>query len=541
MQLRPYQQNLINDIYEQWQSGHKNVCAVMPTGAGKTVTFSAMNTDGRPSCTIVHRQELVGQISKTYAMTGIVHNVIAPQPVINFCIQQHIDAVGRSFYDPQSPASVAGVDTLPRRFNAGERWPNSIQRWTGDECHHFLQSNKWGKAVDLFPNAYGLGVTATPIRADNKSLHFDQGGLFHSLVQGPGMRDLIEMGNLCDYRVIAPKPSINEDDLDIGSTGEFTEKSKKRAVEKSKITGDVVDTYCQHVPGKQAIVFAVDIEQSEKIAERFNAAGVKAAALSSKTNDSIRAEMVKRFAQGTIQVLVNVDLFGEGFDVPAVEVVIMARPTMSFGLFVQMFGRCLRTAPGKQYGIIIDHVGNVMRMAATHGMPDTPRQWKLWIDRADKNSKRNPDAVPVRTCESCMLTYERTQMQCPYCGHLYEPEGRDLPAQVDGILEEMSPELLQQLRMAKAEIWSDFVPVPHGASDAIAGKKHKDHARRQMAQSQLIEAMEFWGGVQLAEGRTDAQMQARFLHRFGVDVLTAQTLKAADAIKLTEQIRLSLT
>ena len=151
--LRPYQTQLIDDIRAKWAGGAQNVLAVMPTGAGKTVTFSKLNADGERSCTIVHRQELVGQISKTYAMTGIYHNIIAPQSVINFCIRLHIAATGRNFYDPRAAVSVAGVDTLIRRFKPGDSWSNSIRRWTLDESHHGRQDNKWGTAAALFPNA----------------------------------------------------------------------------------------------------------------------------------------------------------------------------------------------------------------------------------------------------------------------------------------------------------------------------------------------------------------------------------------------------
>ena len=536
--LRPYQQQIIDDTHASWEAGHRNVLVQAPCRSGKTVTFSAMNNDNVMSCTIVHRQELVGQISKTYAQTGIMHNIIAPQPVINFCIAQMIKEVGRSFYDPKAPAHVAGVDTLIRRYSQGDRWSNSIRRWTGDECHHFRQENKWGKAVDLFPNANGLGVTATPIRADNKSLHADQGGVFHDLIQVIGMRELIEQGNVCDYRVIAPKPSINEALLKIGSAGEFTDKSKKEAT-RAEIVGDIVQTYLLHVPGKQAIVFASDVKQSNDIAKQFCDAGIKAAALDGTTNDSERQKTVDQFAMCQLQVLVNVDLFGEGFDVPACEVVIMARPTMSFGLFVQQFCRPLTPAPGKKFGIIIDHVGNVLRMAATHGMPDTQRRWQLWKDEGARGVLRNPDAIPMRSC-LCGLAYPALDTVCPYCGLAWVPEGRDAPKQVDGILSEMSPELLAQLRAAKAQVWVDQPAIPYGATDVVRAGIHGRHVRTQMAHLALAEAMEFWGGVRRVEGDTDTQMQARFLHRFGVDVMTAQTLPASKALELRDAIRETL-
>jgi DNA repair protein RadD len=536
--LRPYQSALIASIRDQWAAGNRNVLAVMPTGAGKTVTFSALNADGVPSCTIVHRQELVGQISTTYARTGIRHNIIAPQPVVNFCIAQHVKVAGRSFYDPRATAHVAGVDTLIRRYQPGDRWAAGIRRWTCDEAHHLRQSNKWGTATALFPDAQGLGVTATPLRADRLSLHADQGGLFHALVQGPGMRDLIRAGALCDYRVIAPQSGIDEAMLRLGSTGDFTAASTK-AARKAELIGDIVATYQQHTPGARAIVFAISVEDARAVAARFAEAGIAAEALDATSNDAHRQRQVDAFAAGRVSVLCNVDLFGEGFDVPACDVVIMARPTASFGLFVQQFGRALRPAPGKRFGTIIDHVGNVVRMAATHGLPDTPRRWQLWADES-RRAPKDPDAVPVRVCPSCALVYEAITLTCPYCGHRHVPAGRGTPEQVDGILSEMSPELLEQLRMAAARHTAPEPAIPYGASDAVVAGIRARHRRNQAAQAALAEAMRAWGGVRLAAGDDDTAMQARFLHRFGTDVLTAQGLPERAALELRDAIMESM-
>ncbi len=544
--LRPYQQSLYDQTHAAWQQGKKYVMNVLSTGGGKTPLLAVMNSDGVPSITIVHRAELLSQISTTYAQAGVLHNILAPQAVINLCIRQQIKKVGRSFYDPKAPAVIGGVDTIIRRFEPGDRWCNQVRRWSQDECHHALglsldrdQANKWGKCMQLFPNALGFGVTATPIRADGRSLHVDQGGAFDHMVQGISMSELIEMGNLCPYRVVAPQSSIDEAQLKIGSTGDFTDKSVRDAAHKSKIVGNVVEIYQQKTPGKQAIVFAVDVLQSQEMAEEFRAAGVSAKSLDGKTPDAERSDAVEAFERGDLKVLCNVGLFDEGFDVPAVEVTIMARPTQSYGLFAQQIGRCLRPAPGKTHGIVIDMVDNVIRMSGTHGLPDTPRKWHLWKDQQTK-VPRNPDAIPMRSCDNCTLAFERVQTVCPYCGHEHVPQDRGAPEAVDGMLAEMSPELLHRLRMAKAEILAE-PRIPFGASDAIVGAKHKQHAQRIMAHNSLSEAMSFWGGVRLANGDSDAQMQAKFYFRFGVDVMTAGSLKTADAIKLAEEVRKSLT
>lgn len=544
--LRDYQNELVQGITREWQSGNRSVLAVMPCRSGKTVTFTSFSVnDPNPSCSIVHRQELIGQISSTHARMQVPHNIIAPQSVINFCIHQQIRETGRSYYDPKAPATVAGVDTLIRRFTSDDRWCKTVGRKTVDEAHHVLQANKWGKAWELFPNAFGLGVTATPIRGDGKSLHAEQGGVFRALVQGIGMRDLIDAGNICEYRIIAPESSIAEAELKIGTTGDFTDKSVRDAAHKSQIVGDTVQTYMtatvngEPVRGKSAIAFTVDVAQAEELAEKFRQAGVSALALDGKTPDAERQAAMDRFKTGEIKVLTNCELFSEGLDLPGVDVCIMARPTMSFGMFVQQFCRPLTPAQGKTFGVIIDQVGNTLRMAEKYGMPDTPRKWQLWREQGARKQKE-PDAIPMRSCDNCTLAFERVQTVCPYCGHEHVPQDRGAPEAVDGMLAEMSPELLHRLRMAKAEILAE-PRIPFGASDAIVGAKHKQHAQRIMAHNSLSEAMSFWGGVRLANGDSDAQMQAKFFHRFGVDVMTAGGLKTADAIKLAEEVRKSLT
>jgi hypothetical protein len=352
------------------------------------------------------------------------------------------------------------------------------------------------------------------------------------------MRDLIDAGMLCDYRVIASQTGIDEALLRIGSTGDFTQASTK-AARKSELIGDVVETYHVHALGKQAIVFAVDVQDARDIAARFVAAGIRAASLDATSNDSHRQQQVDRFATGSLQVLVNVDLFGEGFDIPACEVVIMARPTASFGLFVQQFGRALRPLDVKPYGVIIDHVGNVMRMAATHGLPDTPRNWQLWQEPG-RGATRNPDAIPVRVCPECALAYEAIRMDCPFCGAAHIPAGRGAPEQVDGILAEMSPELLATLRAGAQKHSVPEPAIPYGASEIVVAGIRARHRRNQAAQASLADAMRAWGGVRLAAGDDDTAMQARFYHRWGVSVLEAAGLAEKAALELRDIIMESI-
>lgn len=526
-------------MYREWNAGNRNVVGVAPTGAGKTAIMSSIASDQtRPAAAIAHRQELVGQISNAMARSGVVHNLIAPKHVIKFCTMQHVRQYGRSFFDHTAPFAVAGVDTLNRRGDDLRQWCSHVGQWTIDESHHVLQGNKWGRATALFPNAFGLGVTATPCRADRKSLHRDQGGIFDSMVVGPSMRDLINEGFLCDYRVYGPPASIDTANLRISSGGDYNPDDLREASHKSSITGDIVDTYQKITPGKQAIAFVVDVEQAIEVAQAFNAVGIRAEAVSAKTPDAVRAALVEKFSNGQIQVLVNVDLFGEGFDVPAVEVVIMGRPTQSYGLYVQQFGRALRTADDKLFGIIIDHVGNVIR----HGLPDAPKKWSLWDDHYGKKKPRDPNAIPVTTCTECFMAFEALTKQCPFCGHIKEPEGRSLPEHVDGDLMEFSPELLAKLRGDIAAIDSDFVAIPEGAAPGIKTAKYRQHGEKQLAQSELRDAIALWAGIEKdVRGRDDPAIYRLFYHQFGIDIMSAQALKKAEAEKLTNLVRGTFT
>ena len=164
----------------------------------------------------------------------------------------------------------------------------------------------------------------------------------------------------------------------------------------------MVDHYLRIAKGKLGVTFAVDVEAAGDIATAFKKAGVPAEIVTAKTPDTLRASILRRFRNRELLQLVNVDLFGEGFDLPAIEVVSMARPTQSFSLFAQQFGRALRPMDGKEHAIIIDHVGNVHR----HGLPDAPRDWSL--DRRERRSSKNVDIViPTRTCPECAGAYER--------------------------------------------------------------------------------------------------------------------------------------
>lgn len=538
MQLRPYQAKAKEDIYGAWDQGFVNTLAVLPTGAGKTVLFSEIIKEHQgSSCAIAHRQELVSQISLALARDKVRHRIIGPKSVVKLCVNLHMLELGASYYDPSSTCAVAGVDTLVRRGDELNGWLESVTLCVQDEAHHVLESNKWGTAFKMFPNAKGLGVTATPLRADGKGLGRHVDGLFDTMVEGPGMRDLIEMGFLTEYRVFAPPSDFVRPGAEaIGTTGDFSHVKLKAAVKKSHIVGDVVTHYQRIAPGKLGVTFTDSVETATEIAAQFNAAGVPAAVVSAKTPDAERIAILRRFKNRELLQLVNVDLFGEGFDLPAIEVVSMARATESYALYVQQFGRALRLLNGKLFALIIDHVGNVER----HGLPDARREWTL--DRREKRGKsKASDAIPVRACPACTAVYERIYSACPFCGHIMVPAARSGPEQVDGDLIELDPAALAAMRgeiekvdmhpeAYRHELAKKYTPLV----GQLAGVKR--HVATQEAQEALRGSIAWWAGYQRAQGRSDSESYRRFYFKFGTDVLTAQTLKAADAIELAGRV-----
>lgn len=540
MLLRPYQADIKNQTLEAWKRV-KNVIFSLPTGGGKTPVFSSIIAgNSGVSFAIAHRQELISQLCITLARWGVEHRIIGNSALVRWIVQLQVEEFGRHFYNPNAKCYAIGVDTLISRADTMRRACESANLWVIDEAHHVLQANKWGKAVALFPNAYGLGVTATPGRADRKGLGRHANGVFDELIEGPSMRDLINAGHLTDYRIIAPPSDVDLSHVAISqATGDFVPHQLRQAVRRSHIIGDVVDHYLKFAKGLRGVTFATDVETAIEICNGYNSRGVKAEVVTAKTKDKIRVEIIKRFRQGKILQLVNVDILGEGFDVPGIEVASFARPTDSFNLFSQQFGRPLRPMDGKTHALIIDHVNNVRRL----GLPDAPRVWSLSGSERRERDRRNTN----KSCfnPECLRVYEVWYNRCPYCGHYNEPTERSSPEYVDGDLMELDLATLQRMRREVSNVnmslsaFRRFLKdqhVPHPKA-AVMGKNHMS---RQEAQAALRDAIALWSGMQAQMNRGESEQYRRFYHGFGVDVLTAQALGRNEAYELAQRVYISI-
>lgn len=538
MILRHYQSTLSADVHQAWAQGATNVLMRLDTGGGKTVILSdIIQKHQGASAVIAHRQELVSQLSLTLARNGIRHNLIASAPVRRAISALHILEVGRSYFDPGSRCAVASVDTLLRAEGL-EAWAAQVTLWVNDEAHHVVLDNKWHTCLARFthPLCRGLGPTATPKRADGKGLGAHADGVFHTMVQGPPMRWLIDQGFLTDYRIVCPDSDLRILE-EVGATGDWSPKQLKEASQRSHIIGDVVREYQRWAPGKLGITFTTDVDTAAAMTAAYRAAGVRAETLTGKTDDGYRRQILKQFAARQIDQIVAVDIVSEGFDLPAIEVASMARPTQSLALYMQQFGRALRPLEGKTHALIIDHAANTIRH---QGPPDKPRAWSL--DRRDKKGGGG-GGIPLRICTTCFQPYERTFYSCPRCGAPPPaPESRSSPAAVDGDLAELDAETLARLRGEVGEADMDVDEyrkwlVSRNVTQVMYLTNAKRHVEKQEAQTVLREAMDVFGGYRRAEGKDDRQIQREFFLIFGIDVLTAQALGRAEALELSERIK----
>lgn len=415
-ELRGYQSDIIADVSARMKRGCHSILVQSPTGSGKTLLTAHMlktaAAKGFPSFFICHRRELIKQSIRTFHAAGLTAGIVAagfPE-------------------DPRSLVQIASIQTLANRYH--KLYIPKLIIW--DECHH-VAAGSWAKIYSAFPKAYHVGLTATPERLDGTGLE----KWFSEMVSGPSVSWLIENKFLAPYRLYAP--------LGISTAGvhtrmgDFAKDELNKAADKPTITGDAIKHYLKHGAGKRAVVFCVSIEHSKHVVEQFRAAGISAAHVDGETDVNERDHAIASFERGEIRVLSNVELFGEGFDLPAIEIAILLRPTKSLGLFLQQCGRVLRPCPGKTEAIILDHAGNTQR----HGLPDEERAWSLNGRDRGRGGNGDQPAASVRICPKCFAAQWSGLPSCKACGHVFEIESRKVD-QVEGELAEIDIEAMRQ-------------------------------------------------------------------------------------------------
>lgn len=389
--LHGYQTKLVNQARQKLSNGKHSVLIVSPAGSGKSVVIAEiarlalLKTNGQVMFT-VHRKELVEQIKGSFKANDVD---------LSRCT---IMTVGKIAHR---------LDKLPK--------PTLI---ITDETHHSL-AKTYKKIYEYYSEVPRLGFTASPWRLSGKGL----GDVYESMVEGPDVKWLIDNHYLAPYKYKSVT-LIDAKKLKKSSSGDYTSKSIEDSIGNT-IFGDVVENYRKFSDGKQAIVYAHSVEYSQQVAEQFKLAGISAAHVDSKTSESKREQIMNSFKKGEITIICNVDLIGEGFNVPDCGTVILMRPTKSLVIDIQQSMRGMRYRPGK-VSTIIDMVGNYTRF----GLPDQPREWSL-EDWKEQNKVR------ISTCDFCYATFNtsdwvdtvdeegRKRRKCPECGELAVLEEKD--------------------------------------------------------------------------------------------------------------------
>lgn len=462
IQLRPYQQQLADDVRSAYRQGFRCPLVVASTGAGKTVLFSYIThgaaSRGNPVMIAAHRKEIIRQISLSLARFGVEHQVIAPPQTVRQIMVAQFRAFGRSYVNGNSTTMVGSVQTMVTRFDQIDatlaRAPGRRPLIVMDEGHHVVNDTQWGRVMDRYhADAQGLGliVTASPERLDGRGLGAGHGGYADTMIEAPPMSWLIEQGFLSPYRVFTAPQQIDLSGVHT-RMGDYVAGELQERVDRPTVTGDAIKHYQQHASGMRAVVFCVSISHSKHVADEFNRAGIPAAHIDGGIDDSDRDGAIANFADGRVLILTQVNLVSEGFDLGSIaqkdvtiDALIDLAPTQSLVNAMQRWGRALRPAPGK-VAVILDHAGNVLR----HGLPDDDREWSLEGRKKTKRKAANdndaPD-VPITTCGKC-FTIHRPAPECPTCGHVYPVKERKVD-QADGELIELGADQLEALRRQK--------------------------------------------------------------------------------------------
>lgn len=406
MKLRDYQEELVESIKSSSLKGNRSIIVQSPPRSGKTVVMADIAkgaTDKKNHVLFFsHRKEINDQVINTFRMSDVNMDYITIGSVQSL---------------------VRKIDKLPI--------PEII---LVDEAHH-IKANSYKKILEAFPNALKLFFTGTPIRLNGQGFE----DMADDLITGKSIKWLQEHGNIAHFKYFAPN-IIDTSQLK-RSGGDFTQKSMDDAFKKA-IYGDVIEHYNKLSKGKQAICYAHNVATAQHISEEFNQAGITAEVVHGKTPKTEREAIMNKFRTGEISVLVNVELFTEGVDLPDVTTCIMLRPTQSLSLFLQFAMRPLNPKTGKT-AILIDHVGNYTR----HGLPNEDREWTLEGISKKRSEYNTKGELTIKQCDECFGCFDSSISRiCPYCGHEPELTERELENIKEIELQEITEAKVKKLK-----------------------------------------------------------------------------------------------
>lgn len=364
IRLYDYQAEMKERIDTAFRS-YQSVMVQMPTGTGKTVLLSeVVKSEGRRVKNpwvwiVVHRRELVEQIMKT--LDTMLSSPSSTPDTTSPLLSEN------------SRIKVMSIQWLSRHYQDMAERPSLI---VIDEAHHAV-AKTYAEVMNAYPETKKLGMTATPCRLNKKGFT----DLFNVLLQSWPTKKFIADGRLSLYDYMSIKADSIDQRMVFGLTkrgadGDFSLKEMSEKLDAQPSIERLCDTILRYAPNKKGIVYAIDIKHAEHIAEHYREHGINAVAISSKTPNDERRLTIAKFKAGQIQVLVNVDLFGEGFDCPDVEFIQLARPTLSLAKYLQQVGRGMRVFEGKKFCLILDNVG----LYRLFGLPSDERDWQTMFE-----------------------------------------------------------------------------------------------------------------------------------------------------------------
>ena len=411
-ELRPYQEDLLRQA-QRGLAAEPTACLMLqlPTGGGKTVIAGALLADwlqdGRKAVWLTHRKELAEQTRGMLTDAGV--SAIAN---VNWTPGENAPAMAGG-------AVILMAQTVGRRNDRREVWNryDASDLLVIDEAHHAAAPG-WERAMQQWPGPI-VGMTATPWRLSEKE-GFDH--LFDDLLCGPQTADLQALGSLCEAQVFIPSPEQRIAGGAVDRTGDYTEAGIEQANRDRPdiMTAGALAFWQKHAidstnDQRPTIAYAVSVDHAHNLAAMFNEAGVPAAVILGDTKREERDQAIAGFRDGSIKVLVNVIVATEGFDLPDASCIIIARPTMSLALYLQMVGRGLRPKPDGGNCIILDLAAN----AVTHGLPEDCREWSLEPRGTQKTGEapvsgvrilcaKPPHMLPATTAEPADFHSART-------------------------------------------------------------------------------------------------------------------------------------
>jgi DNA repair protein RadD len=371
MPLRPYQTRGLQQLADSVAAGCASNLLVLPTGGGKTVIavegiIQPAVEQGRRVWFLAPRKQLVLQTGNHLAARGIDYGVqMADHPL----------------YNPAAKVQVCSVQTLLKRLGRVAA-PDTILI---DEAHLATDENGLGTIIKAFPKAQIIGLTATPWRFDGKGL----GRVFKTMHQVASIRELLEGGYLVPPRWFdGGKPDLKGVKT---TAGDYNLKQLDERANTTLLIGDIVEHWIRHGEQQPTVAFAVSIAHSQHMTEMFNSAGIPAAHIDCDTPDSIRAQYIHELIHGKVKILTSCGVFTMGFDCPAVGCVILARPTKSLSLYIQMGGRGLRPKRGiaqpGEYCVFLDHAG----LFGEHGSLIAEQEWSLADNPKQRRAEKKKD------------------------------------------------------------------------------------------------------------------------------------------------------